>query len=81
MNDENRILFFGIAREIVGTSEMTMSLKGLSLASFKDQLFKQYPSLSNLKSINFALNQEYVSHDLVIQNGDEIALIPPVSGG
>ena len=45
------------------------------------QLIKQYPTLKELNSIAIAVNGNYSNTDTIVSSGDEIALIPPVSGG
>ena len=78
----HRILLFGISREIVGSSELTLSLDDeQTVGGLLDVLTKKYPEFSELKSIMFAVNNEYANSDRGLNAGDEIALIPPVSGG
>ncbi|MGB5370890.1 MAG: MoaD/ThiS family protein [Flavobacteriaceae bacterium] len=47
----------------------------------RQSLKSTYPDLGRLSSIAVAVNSEYAKDDLVLQQGDEIAIIPPVSGG
>lgn len=46
---------------------------------------EKYPGLSSLvldeDSLTLALNEEYIESEIVLKNGDTIALIPPISGG
>ncbi len=79
--NSNKILFFGITKDITGLSELYLNLEGKSIATFKEELTLKFPKLKLLSSLNIALNHEYVPLDLIISLGDEIALIPPVSGG
>ncbi|KAG5672133.1 hypothetical protein PVAND_002287 [Polypedilum vanderplanki] len=78
-----KVLFFAIAREIVGTSQSNIKVK--SKISFED--LKLYIcevfGLNTIKSnIVLAINQEYVeSGDIELKNNDELAIIPPLSGG
>lgn len=47
-----------------------------------DQLCAEFPALANARaSVAVAVNREYVNPDYVLSAGDEVALIPPVSGG
>ena len=47
-----------------------------------DEVLRRYPAItSNVRSLVVAVNQEYRDHDYVLSSGDEVALIPPVSGG
>lgn len=78
------ILFFGIAKDIVGSSQITLSneFKDLnSVAALKAQLIHSYPDLSKLTSLAVAVNSEYAEDDVSLSKDDEIAIIPPVSGG
>ncbi len=77
------ILFFGITKDITQNAQIEVPLAGLALLNdLKVFLYEKYPALANLKSLEWAHNEEYV-HDFKIslKAGDCIALIPPVSGG
>ena len=78
-----RIKFFAVARDIADCSEADLSLKdGVSAAHVLDALIGKYPRLQEWKeSLRLAVNCEYVSANHIVQNNDEIAIIPPVSGG
>lgn len=78
-------LFAGLADRI-GTSSLNFASpypeRQITAASLKEALAEAYPSAANLIAASFvAVNQEYASGDTSITAGDEIALIPPVSGG
>jgi molybdopterin synthase sulfur carrier subunit len=78
------VLFFGIAKDIVGSSQITFSdeLKSpSSVAALKAQLIDAYPEFSKLTSLAVAVNSEYAEDDVSLTANDEIAIIPPVSGG
>jgi len=45
------------------------------------ELKTNYPKLKDIKSLLVAVNSEYAESNLVLSENDEIALIPPVSGG
>ena len=76
------ILAFGIAKEIVGSQLTTAELAdGLRVQQLKNDLEEQYPKLKQLTSFMIAVNGVYATPDAVIKPGDEVALIPPVSGG
>jgi molybdopterin synthase sulfur carrier subunit len=47
----------------------------------KSRLEQLYPELTRLKSYFIAINEEYGQSDQVVESDDEIAVIPPVSGG
>jgi molybdopterin converting factor subunit 1 len=75
------ILAFGIAKEIFGGSSITIELSGSSIGYLKEMLEDKYPRLKQLASYMIAVNNEYANNDQEIKQGDEIAVIPPVSGG
>lgn len=76
------IALFGIAREIVGQSQLELTLPvDTSVQQLLSQLQEQYPGLSQLSSLAVARNNEYAQGEELLQERDEIALIPPVSGG
>lgn len=77
------LLAFGIAKDIFGgrAIEMDFPETSLSAAFLSERLKKNYPKLSELKSFMLAVNSEYAEPDLLISEGDEVAIIPPVSGG
>ena len=77
-----KIKAFGIARDIIGSREITMNVGDeCSVSDLKKLLFMQYPAFQNLNSLFIALNNEYARNEAKIQESDEIALIPPVAGG
>lgn len=78
------LLFFGIAKDIVGTSQVDMDFgedTPNSVAELKQALKKRYPEFSKLTSLAIAVNSEYASDDVQLKSNDEVAIIPPVSGG
>ncbi|MDW7694186.1 MoaD/ThiS family protein [Flammeovirgaceae bacterium SG7u.111] len=76
------ILCFGITRDIIGKFEVTMELKsGANVQDLLNTLETNYPKLQGLNSLKVAANSEYIPHSYEINPNDEIALIPPVSGG
>ena len=72
---------FGVARDILGGREIDWELKGESVKDLKNQLFMQHPELVKLNSLLIAVNHAYADEAVVLKETDEIALIPPVSGG
>lgn len=75
------ILAFGIAKEIFGKTAITIELAEPIVAALKKALEEKYPGLKQLSSYMVAVNNEYAQADLTIAEKDEIAIIPPVSGG
>lgn len=82
MSNRVSVQLFGITREIVGSSTLKLDLPqtgqvGDLLANLKTQ----FPALTGLRSLLIAVNGEYAEADQQLHPNDEIALIPPVSGG
>jgi molybdopterin synthase sulfur carrier subunit len=76
------IKLFGIAREIVKSSSLVVELKfPCKVKELRDKVMSDYPAFGDLKSIMVAVNSEYASDDVQLSSSDEVALIPPVSGG
>ena len=77
-----KILAFGIAKDIMGGNTVNISLPtNATITSLRDLLKEQYPALEQLSSFMIACNNEYASGEELIKEADEIAIIPPVSGG
>jgi molybdopterin synthase catalytic subunit len=78
-----RLRFFASLRERVRCAEADWELpEGASVHQLWQSLSARYPQLQPLSSsITFAVNREYVKRDHVLSADDEVALIPPVSGG
>ncbi|MFB2119535.1 MoaD/ThiS family protein [Parapedobacter sp. 2B3] len=76
------ILAFGIVKEFFGGPAIAWELQGeRTVARLKEELEAAYPDMKKLRSYLVAVNDEYAEDGLVIRPGDEIAIIPPVSGG
>ncbi len=79
------ILLFGITRDIVGNTTFALPDSDLgqlqTVGDLKKYLGHTYPELLKLESLAVAVNQQYATDEAPIADSDEIALIPPVSGG
>jgi len=78
-----RVRCFAAAREIVGSGELIVDLpEGSTLTQLFDRVQGQFPRLQGLAgSLLFSVNREYAPPDKRLSADDEVALIPPVSGG
>ena len=78
-----KVRFFARLAELAGTRETEVELgEGLSVAEAFLALCRRFPELADhADSLMYAVNAEYVSADHPLRAGDELALIPPVSGG
>jgi len=76
------ILAFGIVKEIFQNSSVEVELNGApTISNLRSVIEKDYPRIKQLASYMIAVNNEYATADLIIDEKDEIAIIPPVSGG
>lgn len=76
------VLLFGIARDLTGQSAVSIPLDNdASVGDLLGQLHQQYPSLTGIRSLLVAVNGEYAEPEQRLSHNDEIAIIPPVSGG
>lgn len=78
-----KILFFGRLKDVVGQAEESLDLND---ASTIEQLFALYaqriPELAKYRSsVVASRNQEFAAWDSLLHSGDEVAFLPPVSGG
>jgi molybdopterin converting factor subunit 1 len=76
------VLAFGIAKDIFGSSNVDIELpERATTISLKQSLEERYPRLKHLASYMVAVNNEYAQDERLLIERDEIAIIPPVSGG
>jgi molybdopterin synthase catalytic subunit len=77
------VVFLGPARDFAEAESASVELAdGASIADLRRVLADRYPGLRNaLPTIRFAINEEFATDDATLGAGDEVALIPPVSGG
>jgi sulfur-carrier protein len=77
------IKLFAAYQEVIGLPELTLELPpGSIVGQVGEYVWTQYPALASLKSVtHFGVNLNFVSPDTPLQMGDEVVLIPPVSGG
>jgi molybdopterin converting factor subunit 1 len=78
-----RLRFFAALREIIGLEEMEKDVtEGTTAGRIFDELMDEYPRLrSYARVIQIAINQEFADRQRVVVSGDEVAFLPPVSGG
>ena len=77
------VKLFAMARDVTGVGEMTLSLEeGSDASRVIDHFLRIHPRLAQWKNhLRLAVNSEYVDFDCRLRDGDEVAIIPPVSGG
>ena len=78
-----KVQYLGMLKEFAGhETEMAEVPDGSSLGSLFDALQQRIPQLAQYRSaVALAVNYEYSGRETVLHDGDEVALIPPVSGG
>lgn len=82
-----RVRFFARCRDIVGREEITVDVRGTdgkeaTVKGLFDLLCQEYPRLRDMKEhLAFAVNTDFVTEGHLLHEGDEVACIPPVSGG
>ena len=77
------IRLFARLRDIAGTAELVRTaVPGATIGSVWRELTKEFPELAGYeRSISTAVNADYARMDHPVKEGDEIAFLPPVSGG
>lgn len=78
-----KVLFFGMLKDLTGHASDVLDLpEGATLADLRDQCERTTPGLKHLAgSLAMSVNQEFALPDVKLKAGDEIAWLPPVSGG
>ena len=77
------VRFFARLRDIVGAGELAREIgAGASIDTLWQQLVADHPELGAYdRTISSAVNADYARRDRVLHDGDEVAFLPPVSGG
>jgi molybdopterin converting factor subunit 1 len=77
------VRLFARLRDITGASELARDLApGATIGDLWRQLAGEFPELTGYeRSISSAVNADYARMDQVVMDGDEVAFLPPVSGG
>ena len=76
------VLSFGIAKEITGNASDVYSVPyNSTVGDLRKMITDKYPQMLQLKSLAIAVNGSYVNDNTALNANDEIALLPPVSGG
>jgi sulfur-carrier protein len=77
------VKLFAIYQEVYKKSELSLAFpEGTPVRSVLDFLLQDHPELERWREVTrFGVNLQFVEGDQKLQNGDEVVLIPPVSGG
>jgi molybdopterin synthase catalytic subunit len=78
-----KVLFFGVLKDLVGKAEESLDLPaGTTLETLFSRYSQRYETLNTKRpSILFARNQEFAKPETILNDNDEVAFLPPVSGG
>ncbi len=81
-----KVKSFAILKDITGTQQMTLQLprkdEGTTVADLRTRILELYPVISEQKiAMGIAVNAKMANEKSVINDHDEIALLPPISGG
>ena len=78
-----KVLFFGVVKDVVGAAEQEIDVEtGCLLENVFELYACQFSRLRAMeRSLVFAINRQFASKTTTIAEGDEVALLPPVSGG
>ena len=82
-NDKIKVRLFAILREVVGEREITITVPGgVTVSYLNNEILKKYPQLKSFSNkFVTSVNCKVTTADTIITSSDEIALLPPVSGG
>lgn len=77
------VKLFAAYQEAYGLTEIELAFPaGATVAAVSDRILAEHPELEPLRSLTrFGVNLQFVEPDTPLQEGDEVVLIPPVSGG
>ena len=78
-----KVLFFASLREQTGTGEINLDAENLTelYAQIEIQLGTQARQALQAENIRIAVNQDLIERDVALRQGDEVAFLPPVTGG
>ena len=82
-NIQVKVKLFAIFQEVFANDELIINLEtGATVSQIFDRLVQQHSSLEKWRSLTrYAINLNFAEPYTILKNGDEVALIPPVSGG
>lgn len=77
------VKLFAAYQEAYGVSELQLQLpSGVTAMEIRDRLITEHPHLAEWREVTrYGVNLQFVDPNTVLQDGDEVVLIPPVSGG
>ncbi len=78
-----RVLFFASLADLVGRSEAVLDASSYTdINSVYSKFERDFPKLAEYRpTVMYAVNSEYATLETAVKDGDEVAFLPPVSGG
>ncbi|MEI6445981.1 MAG: MoaD/ThiS family protein [Nostocales cyanobacterium ELA583] len=78
-----KIKLFAVYQEVYGVNELVWNFPNdTPVKAVCDRLIAEHPELQKWRELTrFGVNLQFVEPDTILQNGDEVVLIPPVNGG
>ena len=82
-NDKIKVRLFANLRELVGEKQITITVpSGVTVGYLNNEILKKYPQLKSFSNkFVTSVNCKVTTGNTIITSSDEIALLPPVSGG
>ncbi len=77
---ELKLLFFGVLTDVIGVSDIEFVMKSGDVEQLNKKLQKDFPALKNY-TYKIAVNQEIITTNKKLNNGDEVSFLPPFAGG
>ena len=77
---ELNLLFFGVLTDVIGVSNLEFVTKAANTRTLNNNLQKDFPALKKY-TYKIAVNQEIISDEKKLKDGDEVSFLPPFAGG
>lgn len=77
----HKVLLFGIVKDLLGNEDLALTENITSVGKLRELLEMKLPNTPGLRTFMIAVNEEYATDDTPLTGHEEIAIIPPVSGG
>ena len=77
---ELKLLFFGVLTDVIGVSNLEFVSNATNTRTLNNNLQKDFPVLKKY-SYKIAVNQEIITEEKKLKDGDEVSFLPPFSGG